>query len=121
MNAHWLPNRLILAGTVHSGALVSHPPSDFRQELAKHLTVELADLPVTLRNLPAEDLLAVQQAVSFSDGGNIDGTVVTRSSNDAILDRAADGVPLIAGSNRDEAAWAVAVSGTLQMTIHPSL
>jgi para-nitrobenzyl esterase len=86
----------------HSGVLVHHRPWDHRQALAKHLKVELADLPAILRGLSAEDLLAVQKAVSFSGGGNLDGTVVTSSSNDAILDRAANGVPLIAGSNRDE-------------------
>jgi para-nitrobenzyl esterase len=86
----------------HSGLLVHHRPPDHRQALAKHLKVELADLPAILRGLSAEDLLAVQKAVSFSGGGNLDGTVVTSSSNDAILDRAANGVPLIAGSNRDE-------------------
>ncbi|PCI75965.1 MAG: hypothetical protein COB20_11780 [SAR86 cluster bacterium] len=88
---------------VHSGGLVNSPPVDVRQELAEHLKVELADVPETLRKLSAEDLFATQQAVSIN-GGTIDGTVITRSSNDAIMDRAGDGVPLIAGSNLDEGA-----------------
>ncbi len=86
----------------HSAASVNQPPEDHRQALADHLQVEPADLPTTLRSLSAEDLMAVQQALSFSNGGTIDGTVITRSSNEAILDRAANGVPLIAGTNRDE-------------------
>jgi para-nitrobenzyl esterase len=98
---------------VHSGGAVNRPPEDYLQPLADHLNVEQSELPATLRGLTAEDLIAVQQAVSFSNGGAIDGTVTTRSSNEAILDRAANGVPLIAGSNRDE--------GTLFSAIIPSL
>jgi para-nitrobenzyl esterase len=86
----------------HSSLLVQGSPLDHREALAKHLKVKPADLPETLRGLSAEDLLAVQKAVSFSGGGIVDGTVITRSSNDAFLYRAANGVPLIAGSNRDE-------------------
>ena len=32
----------------------------------------------------------------------IDGTVITRSSNEAVLDRGASGVPIVIGTNRDE-------------------
>lgn len=86
---------------VHSSPSVNGPPQDQSQALAKRLKVDLADVPAELRRLSAEDLLAVSKAM-FGGGGKIDGTVVTRSSNDAILDRAANGVPLIAGTNRDE-------------------
>lgn len=97
---------------VHSGGSVSGAPADTSQALADHLKVKLADLPKTLSSLSAEDLFAVQSALGSSYGATIDGTVITRSSNDAILDRANDGVPLIAGSNLNE--------GTLFSYLMPS-
>jgi para-nitrobenzyl esterase len=97
---------------VHSGGSVSGTPADASQVLADHLKVKLADLPKTLSSLSAEDLFAVQSALGSSNGATIDGTVITRSSNDAILDRANDGVSLIAGSNLDE--------GTLFSYLMPS-
>ncbi|MEM7016321.1 MAG: carboxylesterase family protein [Pseudomonadota bacterium] len=86
----------------HSGPGPSMPPQDFSEQLIKHLGVEPADLLSALRALSAEELIAVQRKISFGGGGAIDGTVLTRSSNDAILDRGAAGVPLIAGNNLDE-------------------
>ena len=97
---------------VHSAPSVNQPPENFSQALADHFDVELLDLPAALRNSTSEELVAAQEAISFSNGGKIDGTVITRSSNEAILDSAAGGVPLIAGSNRDE--------GTLFSNLIPS-
>lgn len=87
---------------IHSAAAVNLPTTDYSERLAKHLSVEVEDLPEALRALSAEDLLAAQKAVQFNGGATIDGTVVTRSGNNAILDRGEAGVPLIVGSNRDE-------------------
>ena len=42
-------------------------------------------------------------------GAGIDGTVVTRSTNEAIVERGARGVPLIAGTNRDEGTFFTAL------------
>ncbi len=97
---------------IHSGGSVSGAPTAASQVLADHLKVKLADLPKTLSSLSAEDLFAVQSTLGSSNGATIDGTVITRSSNDAILDRANDGVSLIAGSNLDE--------GTLFSYLMPS-
>ncbi|GJL65165.1 MAG: carboxylesterase [Nitrospirales bacterium] len=87
---------------VHSGSSVGMPPANHSQPLAEYFDVELSELPNTLRQASAAELFAAQEAVSFSNGGNIDGTVITRSSNEAILEHANNGVPIIAGSNRDE-------------------
>ena len=89
---------------VHSTGLVNRPPTDQRQVLADHLEVELNEVTETLRALPPEALIDLQAELSLSLGATIDGTVITRSSNEAILDHGANGVPLIAGYNRDEGA-----------------
>jgi para-nitrobenzyl esterase len=89
---------------VQSAGLVNQPPPDQRQVIADHLEVELNDVPETLRALPPEDLIDLHEELSLSFEATIDGTVITRSSNEAILDRGANGVPVIAGYNRDEGA-----------------
>lgn len=86
----------------HSGASPNQPPPNHIQSLTTHLEVGPDDLPETLRDLSTDELLAVQQSINWAGGGNVDGIVVTRSSERAILHRGANGVPLIAGYNRDE-------------------
>ena len=84
-----------------SPGTVNTPPDDLLTPLAAELGLEGAELLAHLRATSAEAFLAVQGAVGTGVGG-MDGTVVTRSTNDAILERGAQGVPLIAGTNRDE-------------------
>lgn len=86
----------------HSPGPVNAPPDDLTPQLAAHLKIEPSDLVDALRALSAKDLLAMQIALGNNVSAGIDGTVVTRSTNEAIRDRGAAGVPLIAGSNRDE-------------------
>jgi len=86
----------------HSGGDVNKPPIEARARLAKELGVDEGALLEKLQTLPIESLLRVQAAFDWGDPGSVDGTVVTRSVKDAIIDRGAEGVPLIAGSNRDE-------------------
>lgn len=86
----------------HSGASPNQSPPNHIQSLTTYLEVEPEDLPSALRRLSAEQLLAVQLSIDWGGGGNIDGIVVTRSSDQAILDRGANGVPLVAGYTRDE-------------------
>ena len=63
--------------------------------------------------MTAQELVDAQLGMtSCCGGGNIDGTVVTRSSNAAILERGLNGVPLLTGTNRDE--------GTLFTMLIPS-
>ena len=87
---------------VHSGGDVNKPPVDTRAILAKQLRADEGELLEKLRTLPAETLLTAQTAISWGDPGHIDGTVITRSAKNAIIERGANGVPLIVGSNRDE-------------------
>jgi para-nitrobenzyl esterase len=86
----------------HSGGDVNQPPIDARTMLVEQLGVDESALLETLKTLPVDTVLEVQAAFDWGDPGSIDGTVVTRSVKDAILDRGVNGVPLIAGSNRDE-------------------
>ena len=85
----------------HSPGTASLPPVDDAGPLAAHLGVAREGLVDALRALSADELLAVQQAVP-SFAGVVDRTVVTRSTHQAIVARAVRGVPLIAGTNRDE-------------------
>ena len=74
------------------------PAGDKTSMMAEKLGVERSKLIETLRGMPAEALLGA----GLPAGCAIDGTVVTRAYNDAILDRGITGVPLIIGSNRTE-------------------
>ena len=85
----------------HSPGTVNTPPDDLLTPLAAELGLEGNALLAHLRAMSAGAFLAVQGAVGTGVGG-MDGTVVTRSTNAAILERGAQGVPLIAGTNRDE-------------------
>lgn len=82
----------------HSAPGVSRPPKDTTRQLAQRLGIDQQDLIDTLRAMTADDL----QALGIGGGAFVDGTVITRSTNEAILDRGAAGVPLIAGTNRNE-------------------
>ncbi len=72
----------------------------------------------TLRAMSADELLAVQGTVP-SVGAGIDGTVVTRSTDDAIMERGARGVPLIAGTNRDEGTFFTALCAMFDPSFEP--
>ncbi len=87
---------------VHSGGMIADQTTDQTQEIADHLDVPPDQLLDALRSLSPQELIEMQQKLSLSTTANVDGTVITRSSNDAILDRREHGVPLIAGFNRDE-------------------
>lgn len=58
-----------------------------------------------------DQLLAAQAAAGFGLGSTVDGTVVTRTFDEAVADRAAAGVPLLVGSNADEGTLFHAVAG----------
>jgi len=95
----------------HSAGTSNTPPADLVPLLARRLEIERDELLDKLKNMSAEEILKTQMAIGAGGGGNIDGTVITRSTNEAILERGLDGVPLIAGTNRDE--------GTLFTAIMP--
>jgi len=58
-----------------------------------------------------DQLLAAQAAVGFGLGSTVDGTVVTRTLDEAVAHRSAAGVPLLIGSNADEGKLFHAVAG----------
>lgn len=95
----------------HSASVANTPPNDLTSRLAAQLGVEQSGLVDALRAMSAEDVLAAQITLGASGGASVDGTVITRSTNEAIVDRGAAGVPLIAGTNHDE--------GTLFTAINP--
>ena len=78
---------------------------------------DVANLPDRLRDLPVERILELQQGIGFTAGGCVDGTVVTRSPVDAILARGAAGVPIIAGSTRDEGTLLTSMMGGLRPAV----
>ena len=86
----------------HSGGEVHKPSIDSRTALTQHLNVDHLSLLATLRALSPDAILATQENVQWGGGGYVDGAVVTRGIREAIMARGAAGVPLIAGSNRDE-------------------
>lgn len=49
-----------------------------------------------------ERIIELQQGIGFTAGGCLDGTVVTRFPAEAIRHLGANGVPLIAGTTKDE-------------------
>lgn len=61
-----------------------------------------SDLARRLRGLSVERILEIQQGIGYTAGGAVDGVVVTRFPADAIRAAGARGVPVIAGSTRDE-------------------
>ena len=95
----------------HSAANVITPPPDILPALASHLGFEQEEILEKLQTIPAEDLLAAQIALGINGGACVDGTVITRSTYEAIINRGKTGVPLIAGTNHDE--------GTLFTAINP--
>lgn len=84
----------------HSPGDIAIPSEDKVPALAEALGVSRDALGATLRDLPVGKLLELRELGMTA--GTIDGVVVTRSKNEAIVGRGMSGVPLIAGSNRDE-------------------
>ena len=85
----------------HSPGTANQPPPDVATPLVDALGCRPDQLVEKLRAMSADELLGVQGTVP-GVGGGVDGTVVTRSTDDAISARGERGVPLIAGTNRDE-------------------
>ena len=85
----------------HSPGSANQPPPDVATPLVDALGCRPDQLVEKLRAMSADELLGVQGTVP-GVGGGVDGTVVTRSTDDAISARGERGVPLIAGTNKDE-------------------
>jgi len=87
---------------MHSGVAVHAPPTDLRDTLAEHLSVNTDQILKTLQAMSAKEIIEVQKKIQAPFGGIVDGTVVTRSIYEAIAERGEAGVPVIAGTNKDE-------------------
>lgn len=85
----------------HSPGTTDRPPPDLVPALVTHLGVSSDNLVEKLRAASVDELISIQNAVP-SVGVGIDGKVVTRSTNEAIIEKGSQGVPLIAGTNKDE-------------------
>jgi len=72
---------------------------DKTSEIADKLGVDQSQLLEKLREASAEEIIEAGLPVGYA----VDGTVVTQSSNDAILEKGSAGVPIIVGTNRTEA------------------
>ncbi|MEE8399374.1 MAG: carboxylesterase family protein, partial [Desulfobacterales bacterium] len=90
----------------HSAMGAGMPPHDPASQLVAKLGVKQGEIVDTLQAMSPEDLVAL----GVGGGPGIDGTVVTRSTSEAIIDRGAAGVPIIAGTNRDEGTLFTAAS-----------
>lgn len=64
-----------------------------------------------LRAAGTDQLLAAQVAAGFGFGSTVDGTIVTRSQEEALARASSAGVPLLVGSNADEGTLFLAVAG----------
>jgi para-nitrobenzyl esterase len=85
----------------HSPGTANLPSQDQVPVISQRLGASGEQLLSKLRTMSGDDMLQLQTAVG-TNGSRIDGVVVTRSTNEAILDRGTSSVPLIAGTNRDE-------------------
>lgn len=84
-------------GFVPAGAARDHVIAMFDEGLA-------GDVPLLdrLRAASLDELLPIQTAAGFAFGSTVDGTVVTRSMDEAVARASEAGVPLLVGSNADE-------------------
>jgi para-nitrobenzyl esterase len=82
----------------HSATCVYRLPTDRSKSIAKRMGVDQNDCLDKLLSMPAQDIVDLD----LNFGVTVDGTIITRSTFDAIKDRGEDGVPLITGTNRRE-------------------
>jgi len=84
---------------------VMETPTDNLPALSRRLNADGLDLLKRLRDLTAQDLFRLQTEGVVNTGGTIDGAIITKQPTHAIIDSGPDGVPLIAGCNRDEGSY----------------
>jgi len=82
----------------HSATCVYRLPTDRTESISKRMGVDQTDYLDKLLSMPAQDIVDLD----LGFGIVVDGTIITRSTFDAIKDRGEDGVPLITGTNRRE-------------------
>ena len=82
----------------HSATVAYKPSEDKTERVAKKLEMAQDDCLARLLDMPAEDIVDL----GLGAGVTVDGTVITRSTYDAIVERGSSGVPLIVGSTLTE-------------------
>ena len=82
----------------HSATCVFREKTDRTEQLSDCIGVEPNQLFDRLKTMPAHEIATID----FPIGVYVDGSVITRSTMDAIRDRGASGVPLLIGSNLRE-------------------
>jgi para-nitrobenzyl esterase len=82
----------------HSATCVFRQPSDRADALAKRLKVDRSKYMAALLSLSGEEIVGL----NIPAGVCIDGSVITRSSLNAIAERGKAGVPLMTGTNLRE-------------------
>jgi para-nitrobenzyl esterase len=80
-------------------------PQDNIPALSNKLGATGAELLTRLRELPAENLFALQLEGVVNTGAVVDGVIVTAQPSRAILDQGTDGIPLVVGCNKDEGSY----------------
>lgn len=94
----------------HSPGTTETPPSNHVEDLIEILDTPSELVVQKLNGLPAAEVFALQSQIpDVTMGATIDDIVVTRTPYEAIRDRNKLGVPLIAGTNRDEGAFFSAI------------
>ena len=96
----------------HSGSAATTPPPPMAASIAAFLGIEFTELPTKLTGMSAKEIIEMQIASGTGGALSVDGTVITRSTAEAIAERGSRGVPYIAGSNANE--------GTLFTFVMPS-
>ena len=86
----------------HSGGTAATPPIPITAQLAEHLSVDSSSLLDAFTSMSGEELLNVGMNAGLPIGAAVDGTIVTRSTADALADKGAKCIPYIAGSNANE-------------------
>jgi para-nitrobenzyl esterase len=74
------------------------PAEDQSDKIAQLLAVSHTDVLATLLAMPAQEIVDLERRYRLT----VDGTVITRPTFDAIVDRGNQGVPLLIGSNLNE-------------------
>ncbi len=88
---------------VCSGAETLAPALDQLEALKSVLGIESDEACLDrLMAMPAPELSQLQQTAMFYAGPGVDGSVITRPACEAIKDGGAAGIPIMAGTTRDE-------------------
>ncbi len=81
---------------------VNFPPNDGATNLANYLGTEKEHLLEKLRSMSGQELSEAQLFAGFIPVPSVDGKVITRPTYRAVAERRGVGIPIIAGTTKDE-------------------